>query len=60
VGWLSRDAAEFAVALRCGLVAGARLCLFSGAGIVRGSEPDNEWREIENKLGSFLNVLQAS
>jgi menaquinone-specific isochorismate synthase len=59
VGWLSRDAAEFAVALRCGLVAGSRLCLFSGAGIVQGSEPDKEWREIEAKLGSFLNVLQA-
>lgn len=59
VGWLARDAAEFAVALRCGLVAGARLCLFSGAGIVRGSEPDHEWREIESKLASFLNVLQT-
>lgn len=59
VGWIARDAAEFAVGLRCGLAAGPRLCLYSGAGIVDGSDPDVEWREIESKLGSFLRILQA-
>lgn len=60
VGWVARDSVEFAVALRCGLIAGSRLCLFSGAGIVRGSRPDEEWREIENKIGSFLDILQTT
>lgn len=59
IGWLGRDGAEFAVALRCGLVAGPRLCLFSGAGIVEGSKPDVEWDEIEAKIGSFLSILQG-
>lgn len=60
VGWVGPDAAEFAVALRCGLVAGPRLCLFSGAGIVPGSDPAAEWDEIESKLASFLAILGAS
>ena len=57
VGWVGRDAAEFAVALRCGLVSGNQLSLFSGAGIVKGSEPDLEWQEIEQKIVDFVNVI---
>jgi menaquinone-specific isochorismate synthase len=57
VGWLGRDAAEFAVGIRSGLVRGTTLDLFSGAGIVAGSDPGAEWAEIEHKLGDFLRVL---
>jgi len=59
VGWIGRDDAEFAVALRCGLVAdgGATLSLYSGAGLVRGSEPEAEWAEIEQKISDFVRVL---
>jgi menaquinone-specific isochorismate synthase len=57
IGWFGRDSAEFAVALRCGIVRGNRLSLFSGAGIVKGSEPEAEWAEIEQKTDDFLNVL---
>jgi menaquinone-specific isochorismate synthase len=57
VGWVSGDEAEFAVAIRCGVVAGPRLCLFSGAGIVQGSDARTEWQEVESKIGAFLNVL---
>lgn len=61
VGWIGRDDAEFAVAIRSGLVretdGGATLSLFSGAGIVRGSEPEAEWAEIEQKIGDFARVL---
>ncbi len=60
VGWVSRDAAEFAVAIRSGLVQPERLSLFSGAGIVRGSTPDNEWEEIELKIRDFIKVLTGS
>ncbi len=57
VGWIGRDAAEFAVALRCGLVRERRLSLFSGAGIVLGSTPDAEWEEIEHKIVDFIKVF---
>jgi len=57
VGWVGRDTAEFAVALRCGLLSGQRLSLFSGAGIVEGSRPDLEWEEIEQKIVDFVKVI---
>ena len=58
VGWLGGDAAEFAVAIRSGLVGGHALHLFSGAGIVDGSIADDEWREIDSKLTNFLAALR--
>lgn len=57
VGWIGQDAAEFTVAIRSGLVRDDRLALYSGAGIVEGSDPQREWREIEQKLGDFAAVL---
>jgi menaquinone-specific isochorismate synthase len=57
VGWVGRDSAEFAVALRCGLVRRDHLHLYSGAGIVTGSVPELEWDEIEHKIVDFANVL---
>ncbi len=58
VGCVGRGFAEFAVALRCGLVVGSDLHLFSGAGIVTGSEPEAEWDEIENKIVDFVRTLR--
>ena len=57
VGWIGADASEFAVGIRSGLVRGRRLALFSGAGIVAGSVPDEEWAEIEQKIGDFTRVF---
>jgi len=57
VGWIGENAAEFAVAIRSGLVQNASLALFSGAGIVDGSVPEREWDEIEQKIGDFASVL---
>lgn len=57
VGWIGREKAEFAVAIRSGLVRPGRLSLFSGAGLVEGSMPEGEWREIEQKISDFVNVL---
>jgi menaquinone-specific isochorismate synthase len=60
VGWVSRHAAEFAVAIRCGLVQPERLSLFSGAGLVEGSTAENEWEEIELKIRDFIKVLTGA
>jgi len=57
VGYVTTDAAEFAVAIRSGLVCDNRLSLFSGAGIVPGSTPDEEWNEIEHKISDFLEII---
>ena len=60
VGWVGKDAAEFAVGIRSGLVRQGEapsLSLYSGAGIVRGSEAGAEWAEIEHKISDFARVL---
>jgi menaquinone-specific isochorismate synthase len=59
IGWVGSQAAEFAVGIRSGLVAGDRLLLFVGAGIVAGSRPIAEWEELENKLAGFVRVIGA-
>ncbi|MFN3595728.1 MAG: isochorismate synthase MenF [Rubricoccaceae bacterium] len=57
LGWIGPDGAEFAVGIRSGLVRGRELSLYSGAGIVAGSDPAAEWAEIEQKIGDFASVL---
>jgi len=57
VGYVGFDESEFAVAIRSGLVQGNKLSLFAGAGIVEGSTAEDEWEEIENKIGSFIKVF---
>jgi menaquinone-specific isochorismate synthase len=57
VGWIGADSAQFAVAIRSGLIQSNTLSLYSGAGIVRGSDPDEEWQEVENKIQDFISVL---
>ena len=57
VGWIGRDAAEFAVAIRSALVYEDTLELYAGAGIVRGSDPQLEWNEILSKMNHFHEAL---
>ncbi|MBN2414059.1 isochorismate synthase [candidate division KSB1 bacterium] len=59
VGWIGRDAAEFAVAIRSGLVTGKTLTLFAGSGIVKGSDPVKEWEENEAKNLNFTKLFQV-
>ncbi len=60
IGWIGRDGAEFAVAIRSALVHGPTISVYTGAGIVPGSDPDAEWRELENKLADFRTVLDGA
>lgn len=59
VGWLSAEGAEFAVAIRSGLLSGDRLSLYSGAGIIKGSLPEQEWDEVETKISNFIDALDG-
>lgn len=56
-GWISAHEAEFAVGIRSGRVEKNVLSLYSGAGIVPGSNPEAEWQEIEAKIADFVSVL---
>jgi menaquinone-specific isochorismate synthase len=57
VGWIGADTSEFAVGIRSGLARGRTLDLYSGAGIVAGSVPDEEWAEIEQKISDFTGMF---
>ena len=58
VGYIGKNNAEFAVAIRSGLIHGNQLSLYAGAGIVDGSTAEGEWNEIENKISNFMKVFQ--
>lgn len=49
---------EFAIALRCAEVSGARARLFAGAGLVDGSVPEDELEETRIKLRAMLSALE--
>lgn len=56
-GYLSRRQSEFCVTLRSAQVEGKTLRLYAGAGIVEGSDPEQEWQEIENKAAGLRSLL---
>jgi menaquinone-specific isochorismate synthase len=59
IGWMdSRGDGEFAIALRCAEISGARARLFAGAGIVDGSLPETELEETRLKLQAMLEALE--
>lgn len=58
IGWIdSQDNADFAVALRSGVIAGKQAHLYVGAGIVSGSDSESELQETGWKLKVLLNAL---
>lgn len=58
VGWVSKNASEFAVAIRSALLAKKTISLYAGSGIVRGSDPQKEWDETENKILNFTRLFK--
>jgi len=60
VGWTSASGdGEWAIALRCGLIEGARARLYAGAGVVEGSIPEQELQETWMKLRAMREVIRA-
>ena len=57
IGFVGYDHTEFVVGIRSALIERERVSLYSGAGIVLGSEPAEEWQEIEDKISKFLKAL---
>ncbi|KAA9000008.1 isochorismate synthase MenF [Affinibrenneria salicis] len=58
-GYLSRRQSEFCVALRSARLNEQTLELYAGAGIVAGSDPEQEWQELENKAAALKSLLAA-
>lgn len=59
VGWMDRHGrGEFAIALRCAEISGARARLFTGAGIMSDSLPESELEETRLKLGAMMSALE--
>jgi len=44
--------------LRCGELHDDALTLYAGAGVVAGSDPLQEWAEIENKAAGLRTLLE--
>lgn len=59
VGVIGEHHTEFSVAIRSGLVMDRKVNVYSGAGIVAGSDPAAEWEEIENKIVDFVTVTSG-
>ena len=57
VGVIGQQTAELAVAIRSALVTDEMISLFAGAGIVKGSDPELEWQELEHKISVGLKVF---
>jgi len=58
VGWMGSDGdGVFAIALRCGQIDGPRITLYSGGGLVAGSEEAAELEETDLKLAPMLEAL---
>ncbi len=51
---------HFVVALRSALIAGDKVHVYAGAGIVADSDPNSEYEETELKMGSILGALGLS
>ncbi|MGD1907532.1 MAG: isochorismate synthase MenF [Leptolyngbyaceae cyanobacterium] len=57
-GWVDYQGnSEFIVGIRSALLQGRRARLYAGAGIVKGSDPDQELAEIQLKLQTLAEVL---
>ncbi|MGB5105694.1 MAG: isochorismate synthase [Candidatus Zixiibacteriota bacterium] len=60
IGIVSANQAEFAVGIRSAVLRNDKLSLFTGAGIVRQSIPNEEWLEIEKKLHSIIDLIDGT
>ena len=61
IGWIdSTGGGQFAIALRCGQIQAEKMTLYTGAGLVAGSEPEAEFDETRLKLTPMLSALSVN
>lgn len=60
IGWMdSEDHAEFAVAIRSGLIQGKEASLFAGVGVMKDSDLQLEYEETKMKLLPMLSAIKG-
>ena len=59
VGWVSSFGGDFAIAIRSGLLDRSLLRVFAGAGIVEGSQAEEEWLETLAKMRNFTDLFHS-
>lgn len=57
VGWSTSKSSEWVVGIRSCLIRGNRAYLYSGTGIVAGSNPEEEWDELNQKSKLYDSVF---
>ena len=57
LGMMSDACSEFCVAIRSAFIEAHRIRVFAGAGIVAGSQPLEEWKEIERKAAGLISLF---
>ena len=58
-GVLGVERSEFSVAIRSARLTPNQLSLYAGAGIVKDSDAQEEWQELDNKVTTILNILNS-
>lgn len=58
IGYVHKDGAEFAVAIRSALYHEKMLHIYAASGIVPGSIPEQEWEELFNKQKKIMSVFE--
>jgi len=58
IGWFSKNDAKFAVGIRSALIQNNSLSIYAGAGIIKKSDPEKEWQEIEHKFDNFTRIFE--
>ena len=56
-GRISHASSDLAVTIRCAHIGPEAIRLYAGAGIVAGSQPDEEWRELDTKIADIMSLL---
>jgi len=57
IGFAGKDISDYYVGIRSILVSKKRIYVYSGAGIVKGSDPEKEWDEINLKSDKYKKIL---
>jgi menaquinone-specific isochorismate synthase len=57
IGWTTLEKSEWAVGIRCCFIQGKKATLYSGTGIVEGSDPEKEWEELDQKIKLYSELF---
>lgn len=57
IGWRTCDASEWIVGIRSCFIVGKTVKLYTGTGIVEGSDPLEEWNELDQKLKLYDGIF---